>query len=125
MFWVFAYCNKAETHVNRLNGAYIGYFNRNHHDTAQVAISFTDNSYQGHSALSNYPALCRGTFEEEESSITFHDSCTWPANLDHTLILKGTFKLKYNDDGSVRIWRQTAGDLDEYILGKLMRCVGC
>jgi hypothetical protein len=115
---LFISCNKADADSDQLSGTYIGYFHRNRSDTAHVSISFTDNSYQGESDVLQYPALCKGSFEQKENTITFHDSCMWSANFDWSLIVKGTYNLQQNDDGTIRIWRDHGDTEDEFIFGR-------
>jgi hypothetical protein len=108
-------CFEVESNENILSGSYIGYFHRNRSDTAQVKIRFTENMFEGKSHNENYPAVGTGLFEQKDNTITFYDSGRWKADTDKTLILNGTYQLQENDDGSIRIWREVPGGIDEYI----------
>jgi hypothetical protein len=89
-------------------------------DTTRVSLLFTDNRFEGSSDIMNYPAICGGTFIVQDNMINFADSCTWTANFDWTLILKGQYTIEKNG-GAVKIWRTNGAIKDEYILAKVIR----
>lgn len=116
-----AACNKISTQSNSLSGVYKGYFSRTGMDTSLVTLEFSGNNYSGSSNETNYPAICRGSFEMENNRISFHDSCTWKADFDWSLILTGDYTISFNEEGTVRIWKTTNAGMDEYLLKKPFR----
>ena len=93
----------------------MGLFTRTGMDTSRVSIFFDQNRFEGQSTQVNYPAICRGTFELDENTVTFVDSCAWTANFDWSLILSGTYNINFSD-GTVRIWKTNGAVTDEYLL---------
>ena len=121
--FVFAGCEKSkdqETPV-QLDGAWFGTFSRTGMDTANVMFQFQDNTFQGSSSKTKYPAICHGSFDIDQHSIYLIDSCTWTADFDWTLILNGTYNFSQTSDLEVRIWRTNGNVTDEYILRKIVR----
>ncbi|MEI6947693.1 hypothetical protein V9K67_10905 [Paraflavisolibacter sp. H34] len=115
---LFTHCFQVEHPENNLSGSYIGYFHRNHSDTAQVTLCFGDGQYHGKSHQQNYPLMGAGSFEQQENYIIFRDSGNWAGPADNSLILNGSYHLQENDDGSIRIWREIPGGIDEYIFAR-------
>lgn len=118
-------CNKDESsditnNNNTLSGRYIGSFHRTGMDTTRVSLLFTDGRFEGSSDIMNYPAICGGTFSLQGNTINFADSCTWTANFDWTLILKGQYNIEGNE-AAVRIWRTNGAIKDEYSLARVVR----
>jgi hypothetical protein len=110
--------NTTDPPVNDLYGRYTGTFYRTGFlDTAQVNIFFkNDNSFEGSSVSSRYPAICSGTFERNGSVLTINDSCSWTADFDWTLIFDGNYNISFTGESSVRIWRTNATVTDECLL---------
>lgn len=117
---VLAACDKTEDSTLSLSGRYMGTFNRTGMDTSQVSVLFRDNYFEGQSDRANYPAICRGSFQTDENTITFSDSCAWTANFDWSLILSGAYNASLTD-GTLRIWKNNGAVTDEYILRKVVR----
>lgn len=120
---LFSACEKDEDSSDNqtlANGLYKGTFNRAGMDTVNVSISVLQGNYEGQSDRQFYPAICRGSFTKDNSSITFRDSCTWQANFDWTLILNGNYQLSENGT-RVRIWRTNGAITDEYLLIRQVR----
>jgi hypothetical protein len=113
---VLASCYKGGNGVMPLEGRYIGYFHRGGGDTSRVALYFTGNRFEGESSEPFYPFVCGGSFEQEHAKIIFADTCQPLPRYDRTLALDGAFEYQFNNDGTLRIWRQYAGQVDEYIL---------
>jgi hypothetical protein len=102
------------------NGLYKGTFNRTAMDTVDVSISILEGNFEGSSERQFYPAICRGSFAREGSVISFHDSCTWQANFDWTLILNGRYEFSV-DGESVHLWKQNGTTVDEFRIRRLTR----
>jgi hypothetical protein len=117
---LFLACDKTEDGELSLNGRYLGSFNRTGMDTVQVSVLFRDNYFEGQSDRTNYPAICRGSFQTDDNTITFTDSCAWTANFDWSLILSGTYNASLID-GTLRIWKNNGAVTDEYVLRPVMR----
>ncbi len=90
-------------------------------DTVAVDITFTGNLFEGYSTRTKYPAICNGSFELNKNTIVFYDSCIWTADFDWIFILTGEFKVHFEDERTVRIWRENSGIKDEYLLMRLIR----
>ncbi|MCG2615407.1 hypothetical protein LZZ85_13995 [Terrimonas sp. NA20] len=103
-----------------VTGLYKGTFSRSGLDTADISLSIVGNRFEGQGSHQNYPAICSGSFSENQSSITFQDSCAWPANFDWSLILNGRYEFSV-DSKNVRIWRINGSSTDEYVLSRLTR----
>jgi hypothetical protein len=102
-------------------GLYSGTFSRTGMDTSNVTIEFLNNTYNGRSDREKYPAICRGSYEADENSIVFRDSCTWTADFDWSLILNGTYSLSLQSDNNIRIWKTNGTVTDEYLLRRVVR----
>jgi hypothetical protein len=111
-------CDKAGSKIIPLDGKYIGYFHRNNEDTAQISINFIDNNFQeiNFASIDNQP--CAGSFIQNENVIIFNNTCLGLLNPEAPLVLDKTYFYKFNEDGTLRIWRQSGLLLDEYILKK-------
>jgi hypothetical protein len=120
IFLFFIACNKNKQ-INSLDGRYNGTFNRTGMDTVAVDITFVGNLYDGYSTRTKYPAICNGSFELNKNTVVFHDSCVWTADFDWTLILDGEYKIQFDDERTVRIWRENGSIKDEYLLFRLIR----
>lgn len=117
-------CSKESENSTDLTGTYKGTFRRSGpaYDGAavNVTINFHRGTFTGSGETMYYPAICKGSYEADEASITFTDSCGWTANFDWTLILNGRYDLQVKGD-SIFISRSGNGtipQLDEYRLGK-------
>jgi hypothetical protein len=117
---LFLACDKTEDAELSLSGRYRGTFNRTGMDTVQVSVLFRDNYFEGQSDRINYPAICHGSFQTEDNTITFTDSCAWTANFDWSLILSGTYNASLTD-GTLRIWKNNGAMTDEYTLRRVTR----
>jgi hypothetical protein len=113
-------CDKSDESPISLNGRYMGSFSRTGMDTSEVTLLFVNNTYSGQSNRTNYPAICRGSFDVDDNTIQFADSCSWTANFDWSLILSGQYSISYND-GAVRIWKTNGTVTDEYLLRPVTR----
>lgn len=117
-----AACKKDNTDIPAdFDGMYSGTFHRTGMDTADVTLTFSENTFQGQSSREKYPAICHGSFDAEQGLISFVDSCTWTADFDWSLILNGAYTLSFRSDESIRIWRTNGTVTDEYILRKRSR----
>lgn len=109
-------CETVESNKPSLEGRYIGYFNRSGGDTADIALEFIDQQFEGESAEARYPAIGKGAFKQTENSIEFIDSSSWASDFDPSLVLAGQFNFKKNIDGTIRIWKENGEAIDELIL---------
>ncbi len=121
---LFLACSKpaAENTLNStLKGRYIGYFQRTGMDSVWVSLLFSENKFEGNSAIAQYPAICAGSFSIDGNKIIFTDSCAWTANFDWSLVLNGTYTIEALPEQKLRIWRSNGNRVDEYRLGKAIR----
>jgi hypothetical protein len=121
---VFIACKKNDsddTAGRQLDASYFGTFTRTGMETAFVNLTFANNTFNGTSDHTKYPAICHGSFDLDEHNIYFVDSCSWTADFDWTLILNGVYNISFPSDQEVRIWRTIGNVTDEYLLRKLAR----
>lgn len=109
-------CGKNGEDIVFLEGTYIGYFHHNNADTTRVTLRFADDRFEGESTDSPLPLLCSGSVEQDEDMLSFHDSCNRHLSKGHPLSLSGPYNYRFNNDGTLRIWRRSGSALDEYIL---------
>lgn len=120
--WLSCQKNDDNDSPDKLTGTYSGTFNRTGFaDSSKVKISLGDNQFTGQSSIAKYPAICRGSYDLSDQTISFVDSCAWTADFDWTLILNGTYNISFVDDNSIRIWRTNGAVTDEYLLSKMFR----
>jgi hypothetical protein len=110
-------CGKMNTYENSFDGTYVGYYNRNNQDTIQVSLLFSENQYSGFREKKFCPYLGKGTFEQDELSISF-DNLTGSGESTSKPVLYGEYSYTLNEDGSIRIWKEVGEISDEYILRK-------
>jgi hypothetical protein len=110
-------CGKMNTKENSFDGTYIGYYNRNNEDTVQVSLFFSENQYSGYREKKFCPYLGKGTFEQDEISISFENTTGSGASTSKP-VLYGEYSYTINQDGSIRIWKEDGKISDEYILRK-------
>ncbi len=113
-------CTQVNADVLELDGTYIGYFHRSGQDTARVSIHFNGNTFIGQSSAAQYPAIGQGSFKQIANIISFKGTVNHN-DADKSLLLNGDYNYQYNDDGTIRIWRQTPLCLDEYLLRRPAR----
>jgi hypothetical protein len=116
-------CEKENDHSDSaiLPGRYIGTFSRSGGDTANVVMTFSaEGNFEGSSTQLQYPALCRGSYRTEGSSLFVTDSCSWTANFDWTLIFNGEYQFE-RQGTQLRIWRTSGTITDEYRIGIMNR----
>jgi hypothetical protein len=101
-------------------GMFIGTFNRTGMDTASVTLTLDGNKFNGQSDMAKYPAICHGSFEINDNTIVFSDSCAWTANFDWSLILNGSYTFSRNNN-ELRFSRTNGTITDEYILSRISR----
>lgn len=118
---VFFSCKKNDDENRGIpEGMYIGIFHRTGMDTAAVTLTLDGNNYNGQSDMPKYPGICHGSYEFDDNTIRFTDSCSWTANFDWTLILNGSYSLSRNNN-EFRFSRTNGNVTDEYILKKAQR----
>jgi hypothetical protein len=115
--WMLISCGKMDTNENSFEGTYVGYYHRNNKDTVQVSLLFTENQYSGFREKKFCPYLGKGTFEQDDMSISF-ENATGNSAQSSTPVLFGEYSYTINQDGSIRIWKEEGETSDEYILRK-------
>ncbi|MFT5725480.1 MAG: hypothetical protein ACI9JN_002605 [Bacteroidia bacterium] len=93
---------------------YTGHFERNGM-TSYVELEFSSNMVTGNSDHQYFPAICAATYEIHGSTITFENTCIWPAHFDWSLILNGTWHFSMGNEQLTL----THPNGDVYILNKL------
>ena len=82
---------------------------------SNVTIEFTFNQFSGQSDMTNFPAICSGTFSIVANEINFENECFFTADFDWSLILKGTCQFKVS--GSLLEMTRVHGEItDKYTL---------
>jgi hypothetical protein len=97
---LFVNCSNSDNHNIEpyvFSGNYTGTFERNG-TTSNVQINFTNNTFSGQSETQLFPALCSGTFETTNSTITFQNQCFWTANFDWTLIINDEWSYTFSNN---------------------------
>ncbi|WP_046755489.1 hypothetical protein [Kordia jejudonensis] len=89
--------------IESLNGNYTGIFTvvYTNGDTFSnsVTVSFTGgNNYQSSGNSNSFPAGGNGTYEINNSTMTFNDINIWTADFDWNLILSGVYTYTINGD---------------------------
>lgn len=100
-------------------GVYKGHFIRSNpyakFAPSKVTLIFTPNAYTGESDVTNYPAICNGTYKITGQEIEFFNSCIWTGEFDQSLILKGKFELRV-DGSQLEMTRRSNGQTYYYKL---------
>jgi hypothetical protein len=109
-------CVPADPEVIPLSGTYIGYFHRNGTDTARVTLRFEDYRFEGISNKEAYPAIGSGRFKQSGSVLVFIHPLKEMAGPGAYPALAGEYNYLYNDDGTLRIWKEDGQTEDEFIL---------
>lgn len=113
-------CSSDNSSDKILEGDFSGTFQRaNSTDqfaTSEVSLTFENGTFEGFSDINEYPAICNGTFEVDETEVIFENTCAFTADFDWTYILDGTFEYTFSDD-ELRISRKyNSTSSDTYIL---------
>jgi hypothetical protein len=82
---------------------------------SNVTIEFTSDQFSGQSQVTDFPAICSGTFSIEGTEINFENECFFTADFDWTLILKGTYQFKVTGI-QLEMTRVQSEITDKYIL---------
>jgi hypothetical protein len=84
------------------HGTYKGNFTRfdpkADSQTSDVTLILDRHTFSGSSSVARYPEICRGSYKVTGSTIEFADECIHTAEFDWTLILHGTYKVRYVGD---------------------------
>ncbi len=119
---LFTACTKEDRSSN-LEGSYTGTFTRTdptggNTPTANVTIEFTEDHFKGHSDITNYPAVCSGSYILEGNQIKALNKCFFTANFDWTFIFTNDYNYEFNGT-NLKIWREYSGGAkDIYLLRK-------
>lgn len=104
------------------DGTYTGFFGRSSpyakYRSSDVTLIFKGNTYQGHSSIYKYPAICRGTFTMKDHKVEFINDCPWTAEFDWTYILTGEFDISKEGDEVIIQRSYGEGTYDTYRLKK-------
>ena len=92
-------CNDDETSVVPpvLEGTYEGTFERDGM-RSDVMLTLENGEFSGTSNKSPFPAICNGTYTQQNGHATFSDACVWTADFDWTLILSGEWDVQVTAD---------------------------
>ena len=114
-------CAKSGSDIEPLDGTYIGYYHKSGQDTSLVSIHFNNYDYDGQSSISNYPSIGKGSFDQNGKNIFFSERRNAGKEYKAKDQLIGLYNYEINDDGTIRIWRESTNSSDEYILKKPVR----
>lgn len=110
----FASCSDDDDKSSQnIDGNYIGTFERNG-TIANVEITLNNGNFVGNSQTEKFPAICKGTFDENSNEIVFLNDCLYTADFDWTLILNENWT--YTFSNNVLTLNKSNGD--QYILQK-------
>ncbi|PST82942.1 hypothetical protein C7T94_09945 [Pedobacter yulinensis] len=116
-----AACDKTAEEQVTLSGTYKGTFERRglqQTKKAAVSLTFAGNSWEGSTDTPQYPALCNGKFLLTVNQVKFSNACTWPVNLDGSLILSGDYALQFSGEVITLTKVYKSGERDIYSLTK-------
>jgi len=82
----------------------------------QVGLNMGNGTFEGYSDIPNNPAICKGTYSINGSTINFENTCAFTADFDWTLILDGEYT--YEKEGNSIFFRRSYenGNVDLYDL---------
>ena len=87
-------CNKSnnseESNPVSMEGNYTGTFERNG-NTSNVTLRLLNSEFSGTSDIDGFPAIGSGTYQTAADTISFENLAVWPANIDGTLVLSGSW----------------------------------
>ena len=117
-----ASCDQKETVTPELvDGTYVGIFGRSSpnakYASAKVTLTLNNGAFTGSSDITNYPAICSGTFKILGETVEFSNNCMFTANFDWTYILNGSFNLKI-EENKIYLTRSYGEVHDRYELEK-------
>lgn len=97
-------CNDDETSAVPpvLEGNYEGTFERDDM-RSDVTLTLENGEFSGSSNKDRFPAICNGTYTQEDGRATFSDVCVWTADFDWTLILSGEWDVQANADALIML----------------------
>ena len=99
--------NDDENFQSKVNGEYIGVFERNG-NVSNVELIFNEGNYSGESDTVKFPAICNGNYSVSSNSILFQNECVWTAEFDWSLILSDQWN--YDLKGNILILTKSNGD---------------
>ena len=116
-------CNNDDGFNEKLSGEYAGTFTftslSGESRSNPVTISFSgENDYQSSRNSDYIPAGGSGTYEKENSTITFTDLNIWTTNFDPNLILAGEYEYSLNGDSLMISAKRTVFGTYTYKLTK-------
>ncbi len=92
----------SESSQDFVESEYSGVFTRvsldGAHIPSTVFLTLKNGTFTGTSSSSNYPAICTGNYEINDSKILFTNSCAFTADFDWRLILSGEFDYEVDGD---------------------------
>jgi len=115
-------CKKNDNNqVIKLNGTYIGTFQRKVSGTgavSNVSLIFSAGTWNGESQVVKYPALNNGSYNINGNKITFKNESVWTAEFDWSLILNGDYDINTSGNSITITKTYSNGMLDIYKLVK-------
>jgi hypothetical protein len=91
-------CDDESVELIDIEGTFIRTSPNSKYEPSKVTLMFSNGQFQGESEITKYPAICRGSYEIEETNVVFTDSCFWTAEFDWSLILSGEFAAELTSD---------------------------
>lgn len=117
----FLACSKESTSTD-ISGNYAGTFVRTSPlifpTPTDVTLNLDNGSFSGTSSNARFPAICHGSFTNDNKEMNFTNACVWTADFDWTLILDGVYEYELKGD-RLRIWKKTGEITDMYDLRKV------
>ena len=97
-------CNDDETSAVPpvLEGTYEGTFERDDM-RSDVTLTLENGEFSGSSNKDRFPAICNGTYTQQDGQATFADVCVWTADFDWTLILSGEWDVQTTTDALIML----------------------
>jgi hypothetical protein len=104
------------------NGTYTGTFIRTSPNAkyapSKVTLTINGNRFTGTSEISNYPAICSGTFKVEGAKLHVTNECMFTADFDWTYIFNQQYDIEVSGN-ELRISRDYGGGtFDRYVFVK-------
>ncbi len=107
-------CNKSnnseESNPVSMEGNYTGTFERNG-NTSNVTLQLLNSEFSGTSDIDGFPAIGNGNYQIATDTISFENLAVWPANIDGTLVLSGSWHYTFVN-GTLTMTKEG----DQYVL---------
>ncbi len=114
-------CSKESASAD-ISGKYSGTFIRTSPlifpTPTDVTLNLNNGSFSGTSSNARYPAICHGSYTNDDEEINFTNACVWTADFDWTLTLDGIYEYEIKGD-RLKIWKESGEITDVYDLRKI------